>query len=178
MVAKYQKKLLNYLKLMETDFITEKQLKEILNFYRKRKMSKNKKDIQQETTNRWDKIGLLDGLEGHVAESVAKLYECQQSWIVNEGDTNEEFNKHEFDKHKFPIIKKAYKMNDHVVPTEQFFHLTKVEEMAKDLMEYVIEKYDINSLNDFTCEKHKALAKQLGFFQNPDDIDQDENIRI
>ena len=69
-------------------------------------------------------------------------------------------------------------MNDHVVPTKMYFHLTKVEEMAKELMEYVIEKYDINSLNDFTCEKHKALAKQLGFFQNPDDIDQDENIRI
>ena len=133
---------------------------------------KNKNDLQQETINRWAKVGLLDGLEGLVAESAAKLYECEQSWIVNEGDVPNEV----FDKHKFPIIKKAYKMNDHVVPTEQFFHLTKVEEMAKELMEYVIEKYDINSLDDFTCEKHKALALQLGFFNDP--VDNDEDIRI
>jgi len=142
---------------------SQKELKEVT--------LKDLREQREETINRWAKVGLLDGLEGHVAESAAKLYECEQSWIVNEGDT-----KVDFDKHKFPIIKKAYNMNDHVVPTEQFFHLTKVEEMAKELMEYVIEKYDINSLNDFTCEKHKALALQLGFFNDP--VDNDEDIRI
>jgi len=67
-------------------------------------------------------------------------------------------------------------MNHHQVEPEMYFHLTKVEEMAKELMEYVIEKYNVNSINDFTCEKHKALALQLGFFNEPNDNDEDIGI--
>lgn len=39
---------------------------------------------KQETINRWDKLGLLEGLDGNLKENIAQLYESQQSHIINE----------------------------------------------------------------------------------------------
>jgi hypothetical protein len=39
---------------------------------------------KQETINRWEKSGLLEGLTGGVKDDVAQLFESQQSYIINE----------------------------------------------------------------------------------------------
>jgi hypothetical protein len=37
---------------------------------------KDMKKLREETVNRWESSGFLDGLKGHVKPDVAKLYEC------------------------------------------------------------------------------------------------------
>jgi hypothetical protein len=37
------------------------------------------KAIRAETIKKWDSLGFLDGLSGHVREDIAKLYECCKS---------------------------------------------------------------------------------------------------
>jgi len=43
---------------------------------------------------------------------------------------------------------------------------TPVELAAEDLLNFVIAKYNINSLDEFTCPMHRQLAEALGRFQN------------
>jgi len=39
---------------------------------------------KQETINRWEKLGLLEGLEPGLKENVAKLFEAQEKFIIKE----------------------------------------------------------------------------------------------
>lgn len=43
------------------------------------KMAQEKETIQE----RWDKLGFLDGLQGHIKEDVAKLYESEMKHIID-----------------------------------------------------------------------------------------------
>lgn len=40
---------------------------------------KKKKTIQE----RWDKLGFLDGLQGHIKDDIAKLYESETKHIID-----------------------------------------------------------------------------------------------
>ena len=42
------------------------------------------KAIRQQTQQRWDSLGFLDGLKGHVKENIAQLFENQASSLLNE----------------------------------------------------------------------------------------------
>ena len=35
-------------------------------------------------TNRWEKLGLLEGLDGHVKKETADLFRCDESHLINE----------------------------------------------------------------------------------------------
>lgn len=43
------------------------------------KMAQEKKTIQE----RWDKLGFLDGLQGHIKDDIAKLYESETKHIID-----------------------------------------------------------------------------------------------
>ncbi len=45
---------------------------------------KHLKVIKEDTINKWDKLGFLEGLKGHLRENVAQLYENQASFLINE----------------------------------------------------------------------------------------------
>ena len=45
---------------------------------------KHLKVIKEDTINKWDKLGFLEGLKGHMRENVAQLYENQASFLINE----------------------------------------------------------------------------------------------
>jgi len=55
----------------------------------------NPKDVnkvREETVNKWDKLGFLDGLTGNIREDITQLYCCEASRllpfdVVNTGDT-------------------------------------------------------------------------------------------
>jgi hypothetical protein len=47
-------------------------------------MEKNKK----EKTDKWNSLGFLDGLKGHVKPEIAALYECCKQSITLSGSTN------------------------------------------------------------------------------------------
>ena len=45
---------------------------------------KHQKAIREATVNKWDSLGFLEGLEGHIKENIALLYENQASVLINE----------------------------------------------------------------------------------------------
>lgn len=42
------------------------------------------KNVRVDVINRWDELGLLEGLTGHKKENIAQLYENQASYMLNE----------------------------------------------------------------------------------------------
>jgi len=46
--------------------------------------TKTLKETKEEIIAKWDKLGFLDGLKGHVKENIASLYECCKSVRLNE----------------------------------------------------------------------------------------------
>ena len=45
---------------------------------------KQLREQREITTQKWDSIGLLEGLEGNVRENCAQLFENQASYLINE----------------------------------------------------------------------------------------------
>jgi hypothetical protein len=48
--------------------------------------------VKEETINRWEKSGLLNGLVGNPDVNMAKMFECQLSYIINESGTTTQFS--------------------------------------------------------------------------------------
>ena len=67
---------------------------------------KQLREQREITTNRWGKLGLLEGLEGNVKENCAQLYENQLSHMINESSTAE--NSGQFETVAFPIIRRVF----------------------------------------------------------------------
>ena len=42
------------------------------------------KQIREDIQNRWEKLGLVNGLQGHIKESVATLYENEAKHLIYE----------------------------------------------------------------------------------------------
>jgi hypothetical protein len=57
-------------------------------------------------TNRWENLGLLEGLDGNVKENCAQLYENQLSHMINESSTAD--NSGQFETVAFPIIRRVF----------------------------------------------------------------------
>jgi hypothetical protein len=64
------------------------------------------KVIKEDTINKWDKLGFLEGLKGHMRENVAQLYENQASFLINEA-TGEGSNG-AFETVVFPIVRRVF----------------------------------------------------------------------
>jgi hypothetical protein len=67
---------------------------------------KHLKVIKEDTINKWDKLGFLEGLRGHLKENVAQLYENQASFLINEA-TGEGSNG-AFETVVFPIVRRVF----------------------------------------------------------------------
>jgi hypothetical protein len=64
------------------------------------------KVIKEDTITKWDKLGFLEGLKGHLKENVAQLYENQASHLINEASgTNDSGS---FETVVFPIIRRVF----------------------------------------------------------------------
>ncbi len=57
-------------------------------------------------TNRWEKIGLLKGLEGNIKENCAQLFENQLSYMINE--STESASSGQFETVAFPVIRRVF----------------------------------------------------------------------
>ena len=57
-------------------------------------------------TNRWEKIGLLEGLDGHVKENCAQLFENQLSHMINE--STDSASSGQFETVAFPVIRRVF----------------------------------------------------------------------
>jgi len=67
---------------------------------------KHLKVIKEDTITKWDKLGFLEGLRGHLKENVAQLYENQASFLINEA-TGEGSNG-AFETVVFPIVRRVF----------------------------------------------------------------------
>ncbi len=67
---------------------------------------KHLKVIKEDTINKWDKLGFLEGLRGHLKENVAQLYENQASFLINESSSTADSGS--FETVVFPIIRRVF----------------------------------------------------------------------
>ena len=67
---------------------------------------KQLREQREVTTNRWEKIGLLQGLEGNVKENCAQLFENQLSHMINE--STESYSSGQFETVAFPVIRRVF----------------------------------------------------------------------
>ena len=68
---------------------------------------KHLKVIKEDTINKWDRLGFLDGLKGHLKENVAQLYENQASYLINEA-TSDGSSNGAFETVVFPIVRRVF----------------------------------------------------------------------
>jgi hypothetical protein len=64
------------------------------------------KAIRKETQSKWDSLGFLDGLKGHVKENIAQLYENQASTLLSESTTTTSSGS--FETVVFPIVRRVF----------------------------------------------------------------------
>ena len=70
---------------------------------------KHQKAIREATVNKWDSLGFLDGLEGHIRENIALLYENQASVLINEStSTAGGTSTGHFETVVFPIVRRVF----------------------------------------------------------------------
>ena len=67
---------------------------------------KHLKVIKEDTINKWDRLGFLEGLKGHLKENVAQLYENQASHLINEATA--EGSNGAFETVVFPIVRRVF----------------------------------------------------------------------
>jgi hypothetical protein len=67
---------------------------------------KHLKVIKEDTINKWDKLGFLEGLKGHLKENVAQLYENQASYLINEAASTSDTGA--FETVVFPIVRRVF----------------------------------------------------------------------
>ena len=67
---------------------------------------KHLKVIKEDTINKWEKLGFLEGLKGHLKENVAQLYENQASHLINEASSTDSSGS--FETVVFPIVRRVF----------------------------------------------------------------------
>ena len=64
------------------------------------------KKIREDIQNRWKKLGLVEGLSGHIQENVATLYENQAKHLIYEATASD--NSGSFETVVFPLIRRVF----------------------------------------------------------------------
>jgi hypothetical protein len=67
---------------------------------------KHLKVIKEDTISKWDKLGFLEGLKGHLKENIAQLYENQASYLINEASSTSDTGA--FETVVFPIVRRVF----------------------------------------------------------------------
>lgn len=62
--------------------------------------------IKEDTINKWDGLGFLEGLNGHQKDNIAQLYENQASYLINEAAVSDSSGS--FETVVFPIIRRVF----------------------------------------------------------------------
>jgi len=65
------------------------------------------KAVRQQTQQKWNSLGFLEGLKGHVKENIAQLYENEASYLLNEA-TSAADSSGSFETVVFPIVRRVF----------------------------------------------------------------------
>ena len=69
---------------------------------------KQLKEHRQITTQRWEKLGLLEGLRGVIKENCAQLFENQLSYMMNLNESSDSGNAGQFETVAFPLVRRVF----------------------------------------------------------------------
>lgn len=89
-------------------------------------------EIRQRTLDKWSRLGFLEGLEGHVRENIALLYEGQASTLINETTPP---GPSPFDTLQFPTVRRVHA---HLV-AEDIVGFEPTPNLVEEQEEYEIE---------------------------------------
>jgi hypothetical protein len=64
------------------------------------------KQVRENTISKWDSLGFLEGLQGHVKENIAQLYENEASHLLNE--STDATSSGSFETVVFPIVRRVF----------------------------------------------------------------------
>ena len=64
------------------------------------------KQIRSKTISKWNSLGFLEGLKGHIKENIAQLYENQASALLNESTSADSSGS--FETVVFPIVRRVF----------------------------------------------------------------------
>ena len=64
------------------------------------------KQIRSKTISKWESLGFLEGLKGHVKENIAQLYENEASALLNESTSSNSSGS--FETVVFPIVRRVF----------------------------------------------------------------------
>ena len=64
------------------------------------------KAVRRQVQEKWDSLGFLEGLKGHVKENIAQLYENEASHLLNESTTADSSGS--FETVVFPIVRRVF----------------------------------------------------------------------
>ncbi len=67
---------------------------------------KHQKAVREATVNKWESLGFLEGLDGHIRENMALLYENQATTLINE--TTDAGSSGSFETVVFPIVRRVF----------------------------------------------------------------------
>lgn len=67
---------------------------------------KQMKLVREQTIEKWDRMGFLEGLDGHTKDNVAQLFENQASFLINEATATDSAGS--FETVVFPIIRRVF----------------------------------------------------------------------
>jgi len=67
---------------------------------------KHLKVIKEETIAKWESLGFLEGLSGHLKDNIGQLYENQASYLINEAAVSDASGS--FETVVFPIIRRVF----------------------------------------------------------------------
>jgi len=116
---------------------------------------KQLREQREITTNRWEKIGLLEGLEGNVRENCAQLFENQLSHMINE--SSDSSNSGQFETVAFPVIRRVFaKLLANDIVSVQALNLP------------IGKLYFINPKTSVRVDQATGVSTELGVHTSPD----------
>ena len=136
---------------------------------------KHLKVIKEDTINKWDKLGFLEGLKGHMRENVAQLYENQASFLINEA-TGEGSNG-AFETVVFPIVRRVFSklLANEIVSVQAmnlpigklFFFVPKIQGYTGGTGNYSGDHYaPIGSPGNYSpTDRNQGYGDSLGAYQ-------------
>jgi hypothetical protein len=109
---------------------------------------KHLKVIKEDTINKWDKLGFLEGLKGHMRENVAQLYENQASYLINEASSTSDTGA--FETVVFPIVRRVFSKllsNDIVSVQAMNLPIGKLFYFVPNIQSYTVDSTETNGIH-------------------------------
>ena len=111
--------------------------------------------IRKAVTERWDKLGMTDGLKGIVKENVATLYENEAKYLLKEATSSD--NSGSFETVVFPIVRRVFsKLLANEIVSVQAMNLP-IGKLFFMLPVTSEREWDSNEMVDGNVGRHKGL---------------------